>query len=226
MLVSNNVGMPVFPVSQVEILSKKAVCAVGLCENMIAPYMNDEENRFITIAASKLMLKRYLDILYKAGYTTLLSGLTEGVGIWSAVHYLNCKRFKKNNLISIMPFLRYSEHFSPENIAYLRIIERFSDLLVSINTDPLITDESFPELSYNRDLYMIENSSAVIILADGENDSSGIYKMTDHAREKGKSVFTIDLGSVYQIIEDSDMNISEIYSKVSRISFPVPKAGS
>lgn len=224
-------GIPVYSEQEVHIRSDIAVCVTGHRERAVIPYKGDPENLDITRTAVRMMLGRYIDIVMKKGYTTLLSGLAEGTDLWAADHVLKRKRYsKETRLIGVMPFLEHCSKFSAESMETLRLIERFADLLITTNNDPNITygkikrASTDPNLYRTRNRYLVENSSIMIAFYNSSNlPYSGTGQTVRLARQAEMPILSFGIDDVYELLDRTGTDKIAIYEELESLRLNVPK---
>lgn len=231
MFYSNTTGMAVYSTPEISIRRDTAVCVTGHREKFIKPYRNNPAYFDTTCTALKLMLERYIEIVMEKGYTTLISGLAEGVDLWAAERVLLRKRFDKDcRLIGVMPYLKHSAAFSEENMNLLRLVERHSDLLITTcdkrnmtygkNSTPY-TD---PNVYKRRNYYIVDNSSIVIAFCSDDNLHSGTAQTVRYAQRLNRPVFSFGIEDVHALLDKTGFDKTAIYMELKKIELDVPVA--
>lgn len=231
MFYSNTTGMAVYSALEISICREKAVCVTGHREKYIRPYKDNPENYDITCTAVKLMLERYIELVMEKGYNTLISGLAEGADLWSAEKVLCRKRFDKNcRLIGVMPYLKHSAGFSEENMKLLRLVERYSDLLITtcdkrnMTYGKTVTPFTDPNVYKRRNYYLVDNSAVVIAFLDDENSFSGTAQTVRYAKRLNRPVFSFGIEDVHKILDKSGLDRTSIYNELKKIRLDIPES--
>lgn len=212
----------VYSASEVIINSSTAVCVSSLGKECIYPYMGIPENKDITMKAVKLMLGHYISRVMNAGYTALISGLTEETELWAAEYVLKRKRYKPSKLIGVMPFLRHSEGMNSEVSASLRNIELHADLLIT--SEFICPAAGDTDALYRvRNCCMIDNSDVTIAFFDGKNYTSGTGQAVRYAEQRNKQVYMFGMNDVYTIMERAGMDENAIRAEIGNIKLKVPE---
>ncbi|MCM1314312.1 MAG: DUF1273 domain-containing protein [Prevotella sp.] len=207
-------GVEVLPASAVSTDIKKTVCITGHRTNRITLYRN---NPVLTYSAVKLMLYRYIDMAIEAGYENFINGLAGGIDLWSAEYVIMKKRRNDRiKLISAMPFMHHAD-FMPENDRFLlENVEKNSDYLITVNSNPDITYSKHKSadrsdtLYRDRNYYMVDHSSAVIAFADNEYKHSGTFQTINYAYRNGRKICSFSTEKIHSIIEKSNSDIRTI----------------
>lgn len=229
MFYSNTTGMAVYSTLEISIRREKAICITGHREKYVKPYKNNPDNFDITCTAVKLMLERYIEIIMGKGYTTLISGLAEGVDLWAAERVLCRKRFDKEcRLIGVMPFLKHSAGFSEENMNLLRLVERHSDLLITtcdkrnVTYGKNATPYTDPNVYKRRNYYIVDNSAVVIAFCSEDNPHSGTAQTVRYAQRLNRPVFSFGIEEVHALLDKTGFDRTAIYEELQKITFDVP----
>lgn len=210
-------GVEVIPAYSVSMDIKKTICITGHRANRIAPYRNNPAYSSITHSAVKLMLYRYIDMAVEAGYENFISGLADGIDLWSA-EYVLMKKHRNDHiqLTAVMPFLRHADFMSEKERCMLADIERKADYLLTVNTNPdIVYGKSnsagcSKNLYRDRNYYMVDHSSAVIAFIDNELRHSGTFQTINYAYKNGRKICSFNMENIYSIIEKSDLDIRTI----------------
>lgn len=214
-------GVEVLPASAFSTDIKKTVCITGHRTNRIALYRN---NLALTYSAVKLMLYRYIDMAVEAGYENFINGLAGGIDLWSAEYVIMKKRRNDRiKLISVMPFLRHADFMHEDNRLMLAEVERNSDYLITVNSNPDIvyskhkSADSSDTLYRDRNYYMVDHSSAVIAFADNEQKYSGTFQTINYAYRNGRKICSFSTEKIHSIIEKSNSDIRTIGYEIALI---------
>lgn len=217
-------GEAVFPASMVRPDIEKTVCISGHRESKITPYQNNRIYKELTCSAVRLMLYRYIDMAVEYGYEIFISGLAEGVDLWSADYIV---RKKQNNsrikLISMMPFLRHAERYSWAERHVLAEIERASDYIVTVNENPDISygrhtsENTSPDLYRRRNYEMVDRSSAVIAFRNENIRVSGTFQTLNYACRTGKRLYSFGMKDIHDIIDRAGTDVRSIGHEIAMI---------
>lgn len=231
MFYSELTGLPVYSTAEISIDRETAVCVTGHRVKSIIPYKGKSEYFGITCYATKLMLDRYIGIVMKKGYTTLLSGLAEGTDLWAAERLLYRKRFEKNRrLVGVMPYMKHYTGFKPESLELLRLAERYSDRLittcdnVNMTYGSSHTSVTSPDLYRNRNYYLVDNSSVVIGFYCESNPYSGTAQTVRYAEKLHRPIFTFDINDVHSLLDRAGLEKIAIYNELKKLRLDVPDA--
>ncbi|MBO5343291.1 MAG: DUF1273 family protein [Ruminococcus sp.] len=230
MFYSELTGMPVYHTDEVCIRKETAVCVTGHRTKSIKPYRDNPENFGITCYAAKLMLDRYISIVMKKGYTTLLSGLAEGTDLWAAERVLFHKRYEKERrLIGVMPYMSHFNGFKANNIELLRLVERHADMLVTTCNNVNMTygrkqtPLTDPTIYKKRNYYMVDNSAVVIAFYNESNPRSGTGQTVRYARQLGHLVLCFDNDDIHRLLDRAGLDKMAIYNELKKLKLNVPK---
>ena len=212
-------GVEVLPVTALDTDIAKTVCITGHRKNRIAVY---ENNPVLTYSAIKLMLYKYIDMAVEAGYENFINGLAGGTDLWSA-EYVTMKKHRNDRirLISVMPFLRHADFMSENDRSALENVEKNSDYLITVNTNPDITysrhksADSSDRLYRDRNYYMVDHSSAVIAFADREQKFSGTVQTVNYAYRNGKKICSFSTEQIHDIIGKSHSDIRTVSYEIA-----------
>ena len=142
------------------------------------------EKLILSEAEIKSLLEKAIDTAVQNGFTTFISGMAPGVDIWAAETVLAKK--KSNNTIRLICAVPYPDFGVKRSFAemqrYDRIIEN-SDYIKYVST------HYFPGCYQVRNEYMVDRSSLVIALFNGQN--SGTKNTVDYASSKGIKVINL-----------------------------------
>ncbi|MDE6833889.1 MAG: DUF1273 domain-containing protein [Ruminococcus sp.] len=207
-------GVEVLPASALDTDIEKTICITGHRKNRIALYKN---NPVLTYSAVKLMIYRYIDMAIDAGYQYFINGLANGTDLWSA-EYVIMKKHRNENIriISVMPFLRHAEFLSGNDRVLLENVEKNSDYLITVNSNPDIiyskykSADSSAILYRDRNYYMVDKSSAVIAFADNDQKFSGTFQTINYAYRNNKKICSFSTEKIHNIIKKSDSDIRTI----------------
>lgn len=229
MFISNYSGMPVVSVGECTIRREKTICVTGHRTKLITPYMNDSENLDATYSAVKAMLSRYIDLIIKAGYENLLSGLAEGIDLWSAEHIINSQKKGTNcSLIGVMPFLKHADSFGEDNKKKLVEIEESASLLITTNDNisvkyGKIGENRDPDLYRTRNNFMVDNSSLVLAFLDDGVFRSGTAQTVHYAEQNGVPVIKFGIHDVYDIMDITGTDMRAFGAELNNISPDIPE---
>lgn len=229
MFISIYSGMPVVSASECVIRREKTVCVTGHRAKLITPYMNDSENLEATYSAVKAMLARYIDLTIEVGYENLLSGLAEGIDLWSAEHIIKSEsKGTKCNLIGVMPFLKHADSFSEENKKMLVSAEESASLLITTNDNTSVRygkngENRDPDLYRTRNYFMVDNSSLVLAFIDDSVYRSGTAQTVHYAEQNGIPVIKFGLRDVYDIMDTTGTDMTAFKKELKKISPHIPK---
>ena len=220
-------GMPVYLPSEVFIDKDTTVCITGHREKYITPYKGDKQ---LTIFTIKKMLERYIDLIIKKGYRILISGLASGTDLWASDYIIKKKRCTNFLLIGAMPYLRHAESFTDDDIAQLKFIERFSDILLTTNDNPDIiygkkkSLECSPSLYRTRNFFMVDNSSVVIAFCNNTSlKFSGTAQTLRYAEKKNKTIIRFGIEDVFALIDKAGTNRTDIYCEIQKIRLDISR---
>lgn len=210
-------GEDVFLSSMVRPDITKTVCISGHRESKITPYQNNRLYKELTCSVVRLMLYRYIDMAVEAGYETFISGLAEGVDLWSAEYVV---RKKQNNssirLISMMPFLRHADNYPWAERCVLAGIERASDYILTVDGNPkmtygkYVTEFTSPDLYRRRNYEMVDRSSAVIAFRNENIKTSGTFQTLNYAMHSGRKIYSFSMKDVHDIIDKLGYDVRSI----------------
>lgn len=224
-------GMPVYSTRVMHIKKENAVCITGHREKSIVPYNNDHANLDITLFAVKAMLNGYLSATFKKGYTTIISGLAEGIDLWAAKIAICQKRYEnERHLIGVMPYRRHFHGFSEENRKLLQEVERYADFLVSTCDNPDMvygkkaTASTDPQIYRKRNYYMVDNCSVVIAFYNEDNPRSGTGQTIRYAKQQDKHILCFNSEDIYELIERTDGDKMAICEAMKKLDLDLPKA--
>lgn len=224
-------GMPAYSSRVMHIRKENAVCITGHRDKSIIPYRNDPTNLDITIFAVKAILNGYLSAALKKGYTTVISGLAEGIDLWAAKIALTQKRYEdKRRLIGVMPYRKHYHGFSRENKELLQEVERYADFLVTTCDNPQMiygkraTAFTDPQIYRKRNYYMVDNCSLVIAFYNEDNPRSGTGQTIRYAKQQGKYILSFNSEDVYRLIEKTGGRKIAICEEMQNLKIDLPKA--
>ena len=125
-------------------------------------------------------LARSIDDAVSRGFDTFITGLAEGVDLWAGSIILQKKQNgEKLRLVAAQPFRNYSEE-SPE---FREILDGADE--VYIITDEICDPEDDEPYS-ERDRWMVDNSSLVISVYEGQ--SGGTRNTIEYAQKNNVEV--------------------------------------
>lgn len=135
------------------------------------------------VNAMRLALKKTVDTLCKEGYDTFYSGMCVGADLWAAEAVLEMKaRYPHIRLICAIPFEGHDRILSyGEKQQYAQIVSKADEVRVLKGNIPYAQRaKAFNE----RNIYMLENSSALIAVCDPQNILSGGTANTVNAAKR------------------------------------------
>ena len=227
-MVSSISGLPVYTAEHLDCDPAVTICFTGHRPEKIAPFRDNAAFSALTVSVIEMLLYRYVELAEERGFVNFISGLAKGADLWAAKSVIRRKQSGSNiRLIGAMPFMRHAEKLYGRNKAELAEVERNSDILITVNPDPVITfgkkasPGQSPHLYSDRNRFMVDNSSAVIAFYDDDGHSwSGTGQTVRYAENSGKTVYRFGTSEVYDIIRSSEGNIDAARDIISRIKAP------
>lgn len=123
-------------------------------------------------------LYRTVSELYKAGYTTYLCGMAQGLDLLAAEAVC---RFRKEQagdirLIAAIPFRGQAERFSPED-------KRLYNRIAAVSERVILSEEYYEGCFHRRNEFLMDNASVVVAYWDG-TPKGGTYHAVQRAERK------------------------------------------
>lgn len=167
----------------IEILNSTTLCFTGHRSQKLPWGFNENDER---CKAMKKKLREQIELAIKRGYNTFITGMALGFDMICAEIVLELKKKYPNiKLIGALPCRNQDCKWPPKQQ------ERYRNLLEKLDAIRCVNDEyTGPECMLERNRYMINNSSMVIALFNGQ--PGGTKKTIDYAREQGKEIVIIE----------------------------------
>lgn len=133
-------------------------------------------------AALKLRLMDAISAAYERGYRTFISGMAPGVDTYAAEALVGM-RLADAELVCAVPYAGFALRFSDKQRA------RFDRLALYAAHCTVCAAEYSPACMGVRNRYMVDNSSLLIAVFDGQPGGTG-YTL-EYAKERGIDVWTL-----------------------------------
>lgn len=202
----------------------RTVCITGHRKKGVIPFRGDPALFRQTVCCVRMMLGRYIDLAYKAGYTDFMDGLASGTDLWVAKHILLRKREGWDiRLIGVMPYLRHAEYFSRQDKAALTETELSCDALICTNSDPDIIYSHTGEgsaLYRDRNYYMADSSSVGIAFLNSDSRRSGTGQTVARLLSQGKDAAIFGSEEAHLIMEKADCDTTVFSRYIAEIPDP------
>lgn len=132
----------------------------------------------------KLLLEKAIDNAISDGYVTFITGMAEGVDIWTAEIVLKKKKENKDvHLICAVPHPGFEKRRSEYET------ERYEDIIKNADYVTTISDNYYRACYQKRNIWMVNHSSLVIAVFNGT--ASGTKNTVDYARKIGVRVVNV-----------------------------------
>ncbi len=141
--------------------------------------MNEDDPR---CAALKLRLMDAIDSAYARGYRTFITGMAPGVDTYAAEALIGMK-LAGTELVCAVPYAGFALRFNEKQRA------RFDRLALYASRCTVCAAEYTPECMGVRNRYMVDNSSLLIAVYDGQ--SGGTRYTVEYAKQRGLDVWTV-----------------------------------
>jgi len=202
----------------------RTVCITGHRAKGVIPFRNDPAMFRRTVCCVRMMLGRYIDLAYEAGYTDFMDGLASGTDLWAAKHIIRRKSEGWDiRLIGVMPYLRHAEYFSPQDREALREAELSCDTLICTGSNPDIIYSHTGEgssLYRDRNYYMADSSSVGIAFFNSDSRRSGTGQTVARLRSQGKDAAVFSSEDAHLIMEKAGCDTTEFSRYIAEIPDP------
>ena len=223
MLISLNSGVPVRDAQELQTDTGHTACITGHRMRGVEPWRGDRSHLGITLYAVKHMLARCIDILAEEGCSCFIDGLASGTDLWAAEHILHLKNEGSDiQLIGVMPFLSHAAKHSSRDTELLRRVELRADMLVTTDSDPLMSygkrrgDHLSPDVYRVRNYFMVDNSSAVIAFLN-EGTMSGTLQTVNYALRRGRRLLRFRITDIWRILDECGTDTGGILSFINEL---------
>lgn len=163
---------------------KMSCCFTGHRPEKLA-WKKDEYDEACLRLKKELLL--YITKLIELGVCRFYTGMAMGVDIWAAEIVLDMKnkyRDKNIQLIATIPYEEQAKNWTDEwKERYTNVLE-FADKII------LLQEQYTRGCFYARNRYMVDNSSFVIVVFNGEE--GGTKYTIDYAKKKGLRIKILD----------------------------------
>lgn len=135
-------------------------------------------------AALKLKLIESVTAAYARGYRTFISGMARGVDTYAAEAVLALSRVLPDmELVCAVPYPGYAMRLPAAQKA------RYESIILGCARCAVTAEKYSSNCMWLRNRYMVENSSLVIAVYDGQR--GGTHNTVAYAKEKGRDVYLI-----------------------------------
>ena len=156
--------------------------------------MNEDEDTV------KALLDAAIGQAVSDGFTTFISGCARGVDLWAASVVLNKRQDNPNiHLICAVPFRGFEQRWNMEDRELYNYILSNTDLVRYIN------DYYFPACFQRRNEWMVDHSSRVIAVFNGQK--SGTKNTVDYAIMKRVEVYDAKSASCAKCTKYTTQNL-------------------
>ena len=129
-------------------------------------------------------LRKIIKCAYDTGYTHFISGGAMGVDLYAAEEVIRLKQSANDVTLELaMPFPTLNPAMPGD------IKERYEGILLKADKVTVCSEHYSPASYMKRNAYMVDSSSLVIAVYDGQ--SGGTKNTVDYARKKGKTVWLV-----------------------------------
>lgn len=132
----------------------------------------------------RILLEKAIDDAIKDGYITFITGMAMGVDVWAAEIVLD--RMNRNSDIHLICALPHP-NFEKRRTEYE--IKRFNSIINSASLEKVINDHYFRGCYQVRNEWMVDHSSRVIAVFNGEK--GGTLNTINYAKRKNVKIINV-----------------------------------
>lgn len=176
----------------VNVIEKPFVCAfTGHRPSKLAFGYNDTDNRCFLL---KEKIKEEIERLADSGVKAFISGMAQGVDMWSAEIIISLKKTTRPDLVlyCVLPCKEYNKNW--DNKTY----NKASTILKSADKVICLSQNYYPGCMLRRDKWMVDRADTVLAVLNGsmayrpDKRAGGTAYTVDYASSLRKRVITID----------------------------------
>lgn len=174
----------------------KAVCFTGHRPEKLPDGGISSSNKIRVI---KSML--YSEIMQAAdrGYDTFITGMQRGIDLWAGDAVMSLSAERNLKLVAVLPYKNMGRNFKNEDKwIFGRIMENADEIVI-------ISDEYTKTCMYERNRYMVDNSSMIIAVIGDRKSGTG--QTLSYAAKKQLEIKKIDLGTLFPDAENQQLSL-------------------